>query len=115
MKRAIILIIIVILVVLCLFLIVWIRNPDPHRQIQMFSEELVGINTKWSSISSRSNISEFVGQWHDADIFVYTNQIFVEGTFYECRFAVRPQTVRGSGLIAVTTNNLVIWIDDFGK
>jgi hypothetical protein len=49
-------------------------------------------------------------------VFVFTNQLRVDGVSYHCRFAIRePNLFRSPGVLAITDEEVLFWIADDGK
>jgi hypothetical protein len=59
--------------------------------------------------SFTNDIQEF------CEIYQFTEHYKVSGSDYECVLAAKSPIFRGRGLLAITTNNVIIWIDNNGR
>jgi hypothetical protein len=53
----------------------------------------------------------FTNHFRDTDITSVSNVFVVGGTNYQCEFTAANDEFRDYGLLAITTNQIVIWID----
>ena len=53
----------------------------------------------------------FTNHYRDIEIIAVTNAFLVSGTNYQCEFTAANDEFRDYGMLAITTNQTVIWID----
>ena len=53
----------------------------------------------------------FTNHFRDTDITAVSNTVVVLGTNYQCEFTAANNELRDYGRLAITTNQMVIWID----
>jgi type II secretory pathway pseudopilin PulG len=53
----------------------------------------------------------FTNQFHDATVYPFTNQFVIDGTNYQCEFAVECEDFTNRGFLTITTNEFFVWID----
>jgi len=55
----------------------------------------------------------FTNRFQGDTVYPYTNQFTIDGTVYQCGLAVESVDLylRKRGILAITTNNVVVWVD----
>lgn len=53
----------------------------------------------------------FTNHFKNINIYSYTNRYVVEGINYQCEFAAERAEFRNQGFLAITTNQVFVWID----
>ena len=53
----------------------------------------------------------FTNHFRDASVYLYTNLFTIEGTGYQCEFAVESEAFKKRGFLTITTNEVFVWID----
>jgi hypothetical protein len=53
----------------------------------------------------------FTNHFRDASVYLYTNRLTIDGTDYQCEFALESDEFRERGLLTITTNEIFVWID----
>ncbi|HEY3930985.1 MAG TPA: hypothetical protein VGM58_01295 [Verrucomicrobiae bacterium] len=53
----------------------------------------------------------FTNRFQDESIYSYTNQFRINGTNYQCEFAVECADFQDRGFLTITTNEIFIWVD----
>ena len=44
-------------------------------------------------------------------VFIFTNNVTVNGASYQCAVAVESDRFNGEGILAATTNEVLVWLD----
>ena len=53
----------------------------------------------------------FTNQFRYETVYPFTNQFVVDGTDYQCEFAVECEEFTNRGFLTITTNDIFVWID----
>ena len=53
----------------------------------------------------------FTNHFRYARVFLYTNHLTINGTDYQCEFALESDEFRERGLLTITTNEVFVWVD----
>ena len=58
----------------------------------------------------------FTNQFQYDTVYPYTNRFNIDGTVYQCEFAVESVDLyfRNRGFLTITTNDMVVWVDKKG-
>jgi hypothetical protein len=54
----------------------------------------------------------FTNQFRDARVYTFTNRLTIDGTNYQFEFALFSDEFRERGLLTITTNGILVWIDN---
>ena len=52
---------------------------------------------------------------HLADIYTFTDTIMLSGVQHRCTLAAKSPMFRDDGVLAITTEDVIVWIDRDGK
>ncbi|MGH7952036.1 MAG: hypothetical protein ACREFE_08975, partial [Limisphaerales bacterium] len=53
----------------------------------------------------------FTNQFRYETVYPYTNRFAVDGTDYQCEFAVESEDFTNRGFLTITTNEVFVWVD----
>ncbi len=53
----------------------------------------------------------FTNHFQDMSVYPYTNRFTIDGTDYQCEFAVECADFTNQGFLTITTNRIFVWVD----
>ena len=53
----------------------------------------------------------FTNQFRHETVYPFTNRFTIDGTDYQCEFAVECEDFANRGFLTITTNKMFVWVD----
>jgi hypothetical protein len=109
MKKSTIVLTVLAVVVALLGLFLFSASKGSHR-----ARFLIAVNKLREASAQLQKHGAFTNQFpHDDKVYPFTNRFSIDGTAYQCQLAVESVDLylRDRGLLAITTNDTIIWVD----
>jgi hypothetical protein len=106
-KRMIVIVVLASLVVVSCGLLYFVGKGSHRARFIIAMNELREANAEFQKYGA------FTNQFQGDTVYPYTNRFIVDGTVYQCGFAVESVYLylRDRGILAITTNGGFVWVD----